>query len=103
MFEKNENINWIDPEYLIIEKFEVKGYVQTNNCIILSKMQSWIDSATWEPVLGGLMSDDEYRTNMRRYNNPTDSMTQLTVFRIVRANNAGRSAEEQTGKVNENY
>ncbi len=43
--------------------------------------------------------------NMRRFNDPTDSVTQLMVFGRVGANKAGRITEGQAllGKVNENY
>ncbi len=67
-------------------------------------MNTWIDSATWEPVPGGLTSNHEYLANMR-FKDPTDSMTQLIVYGSVGANNAGRTAEGQAllRKVNEIY
>ena len=46
-----------------------------------------------------LTSDDEYITNMRRFNDPTDSMTRLMEFGSVGANNARRSAEGRARKV----
>ncbi len=49
------------------------------------------------------MGDDDIKANMRRFENPYDSWTRLAVFRSVGANNAGRSAEGQARKVNENY
>ena len=49
------------------------------------------------------MSDDDFIANMRRYENQYDPWTQLTVFGSVGANNAGRIAEGQARKVNENY
>ena len=49
------------------------------------------------------MSDDDFKANMRRFQDPSDPWTQLTVFGRVGANNAGRNAEGQARKVNENY
>lgn len=85
---------------------QVQGYVQTKDGIPLSRMQNWIDSATWKPVPGGLSSDDEYQTNMDKFNDPNDTMTRLMVFGSVTANNAGRAADRQARKVGcliENY
>jgi hypothetical protein len=51
---------------------EVLGYVQVKSSAPLSKMKKWIDSASWKPVQGGLTSDDEYISNMRRFADPDD-------------------------------
>ena len=66
-------------------------------------MQTWMGSASWKPVPGGLMSDAGFKANMRRFDDQSDTWTRLTVFGIVGANNAGRNAEGQARKVNENY
>jgi hypothetical protein len=56
------------------------------------------DMDRWKPITGGLTSDTEYLTNMHRFNDPNDSMTRLTVFGRVSANNTGRSAEGKARK-----
>ena len=96
----------VPPDSAGLVSIEVQGYVQAIQGKQLSTMQKWIDSATWKPVPGGLSSDDEYQTNMRKFNDPNDSMTRLMVFGGVGANNAGRAAEKQARKVGnliENY
>ena len=82
---------------------EIQGYVQTKNAVSLTTMETWIGSASWKPVPGGLTSDDAFLADMRRYENQYDSWTQLIVFGGVGANNAGRKAEGQVRKVNENF
>jgi hypothetical protein len=78
---------------------EVLGYAQANNTTPLSTMQKWIDSATWKPVPGGLTSDDEYMSNMRRFEDPDDQWTRLLVYGSIGANNVGRAAEKAARKV----
>jgi hypothetical protein len=46
---------------------EVLGYVQANKTVTQTTMKKWMDSATWKPVEGGLTSDKEYMSNMRRF------------------------------------
>jgi hypothetical protein len=62
-------------------------------------MKKWIDSATWKPVEGGLTSDDEYMSNMRRFEDPDDAWTQLLLYGSIGANNVGRAAEKAARKV----
>ena len=96
----------VPPDSAGLVSIEVQGYVQAIQGKQLSTMQKWIDSATWKPVPGGLSSDDEYQTNMRKFNDPNDSMTRLMVYGRVGANNAGRAAEKQDRQVGcliENY
>ena len=78
---------------------EVLGYAQANNTTPLSTMKKWIDSATWKPVPGGLTSDDEYMSNMRRFEDPDDQWTRLLVYGSIGANNVGRAAEKAARKV----
>ena len=40
---------------------EIHGYVQTKDAVSLTTMEKWIGSASWKPVLGGLMSDDDFK------------------------------------------
>ena len=90
-----------DSEGLV--SLEIQGYVQTEKSVPLTTMQTWMGSASWKPVPGGLMSDAGFKANMRRFDDQSDTWTRLTVFGIVGANNAGRNAEGQARKVNENY
>jgi hypothetical protein len=62
---------------------EVLGYVQATSSTPLSTMKKWIDSASWKPVQGGLTSDDEYMSNMRRIEDPNDEWTRLVLFGSV--------------------
>jgi len=78
---------------------EVLGYVQAKRSTPLSTMKKWIDSATWKPVEGGLTGDDEYMSNMRRFEDPDDQWTRFMLFGSIGANNAGRAAEKATRKV----
>ena len=90
-----------DSEGLV--SLEIQGYVQTTNTIALTTMQTWMGSASWKPVPGGLMSDAGFKANMRRFDDQSDTWTRLTIFGGVGANNAGRNAEGQVRKVNENF
>jgi hypothetical protein len=78
---------------------EVLGYVQAKSSTPLSTMEKWINSATWKPVEGGLTSDDEYMSNMRRFEDPDDQWTRFMLFGSIGANNVGRAAEKATRKV----
>jgi hypothetical protein len=94
------------PDSAGLVSIALQGYAQARYAIPHSTMKKWIDSATWKPVPGGLSSDAEYLTNMRKYDDPNDSMTRLRVFGGVGANNAGRAADKQARKVGcliENY
>ena len=90
-----------DSEGLV--SLKIQGYVQTKTSVPLTTMEKWIGSASWKPVPGGLTSDTDFIANMRRYENQCDSWTQLLVFGGIGANNAGRNAEGQVRKVNENF
>ena len=96
----------VPPDSAGLVSIEVQGYVQAIQGKQLSTMQKWIDSASWKPVPGGLSSDAEFQTDMRKFNDPNDSMTRLMVFGAVGANNAGRTADKEARKVGcliENY
>ena len=90
-----------DSEGLV--SLEIQGYVQNRAGVPLSTMQTWIGSASWKPVPGGLMSDAGFKANMRRFDDQSDTWTRLPIFGEVGANNAGRNAEGQVRKVNENF
>jgi hypothetical protein len=78
---------------------EVLGYVQAKSSAPLTTMKKWIDSASWKPVEGGLTGDDEYMSNMRRFEDPDDQWTRFILFGSIGANNAGRAAEKAARKV----
>ena len=87
---------------------EMFGYVQARHATRLSTMKRWVESATWKPVPGGLTSDDEYMSNMRRFEDPNDEWTRFLVFGSIRANtsNTGRliaRAARQVACLLENY
>jgi hypothetical protein len=77
----------------------VQGYIQSNDAWPLSTPTRWIDYASWKPVPGGLTSDAEFFTNMRKFENTSNTWTRLTVFGKLGLNNEGRSAERQARQV----
>jgi hypothetical protein len=87
------------PDSAGLVSIELQGYVQARYSIPLSTVKKWIDSASWKPVPGGLTGDDEYMSNMRRFEDPDDQWTRLMLFGSIGANNAGRAAEKATRKV----
>ena len=95
----DESLFSVPPDSAGLVSMEVQGYIQASSSKPHSTMKKWIESATWKPVPGGLSSDAEYQTNMRKFNDPNDSMTRLMVFGRVGANNAGRAAEKQARQV----
>ena len=70
-----------DSDGLVL--IEVLGHAQANNTTPLSTMKKWIDSATWKPVPGGLTSDDEYMSNMRRFEDPDDQWSRMDPVHAV--------------------
>ena len=78
---------------------EVLGYVQANHAKGQSTMNRWIDTATWQPVPGGLTSDHVHMSNIRRFEDPNDEWTRLKIFGEIGANNAGRAADKAARKV----
>ena len=78
---------------------EVLGYVQANHAKGQSTVNRWIDTATWQPVPGGLTSDHVYMSNIRRFEDPNDEWTRLKIFGEIGANNAGRAADKAARKV----
>ena len=102
----DESLFSVPPDGAGLVSIQVQGYIQASSAKPHSTMRNWIDSAVWKPVPGGLSSDAEYQTDMRKFNDPNDSMTRLMVFGAVGANNAGRAADKaarQVGCLIENY
>ena len=88
------------PESDGLVSIEMRGYVQARQATRHSTMKKWVDSATWNPVTGGLTSDDEYMSNMmRRCQDPNDEWIGILLFGNIGANNKGRSAEKAARKV----
>jgi hypothetical protein len=102
----DESLFSVPPDGAGLVSIQVQGYIQASSAKPPSTMRKWIDSAAWKPVPGGLSSDAEFQTDMRKFNDPNDSMTRLMVFGAVGANNAGRTADKaarQVGCLIENY
>ena len=94
------------PENDGLVSIEMRGYVQARQATRLSTMKKWVASTTWNPVPGGLTSDDEYISNMRRFEDPNDEWTRFPVFGSIGANNTGRLMERvarQVACLLENY
>ena len=87
------------PERDGLVSIEMLGYVQARHATRLSTLNKWVDSATWNPVPGGLTSDHEYLLNMRRFQDPNDEWTRLLVFGSIGANNTGRFMEKAARQV----
>ena len=96
----------VPPDSAGLVSIALQGYAQARYAIPHSTLKKWIESAAWKPVPGGLSSDAEFQTDMRKFNDPNDSMTRLMVFGAVGANNAGRAADKaarQVGCLIKNY
>ena len=67
------------------------GFVQTRACTNceISTMQFWFP-ASWAPVPGGLSSNQEFKDNARRSEDPTNTWTKLCVFGSLGLNNKAR-------------
>jgi hypothetical protein len=87
------------PDSNGLVSIELLGYVQSKNGIPHSTMHTWLGCAAWKPVPGGLTSDNEYMSNMRRSDDSNDEWTRLLVFGRIGANNVGRSAEKNARMV----
>ncbi len=92
----DESLFSVPPDSADLVSIQVQGYIQASSAKPHSTKKKWIDSAAWKQVPGGLSSDAEYQTDMRKFNDPNDSMTRLMVFGAVGANNAGRAADKET-------
>jgi hypothetical protein len=76
------------------------GFVQTRACTNceISTMQFWFP-ASWAPVPGGLSSNQEFKDNARRSEDPTNTWTKLCVFGSLGLNNTARGEKRQLMKV----
>ena len=78
---------------------DIVCYVQTKSCRKFA-MNSWIPSATWNPVSGGLCSNSEFLADMERANNPSmPGWCKLPIFGELGLNNQGRTAARNERKV----
>ena len=63
-------------------------------------MKSWLSSAAWDPVSGGLYSNLDFLSNMDRANNPSvPGWCMLPIFGELGLNNDGRLAARSDRKV----
>ena len=63
-------------------------------------MKSWIPSATWNPVSGGLCSNSEFLADMKRADDPSmPGWCKLPIFGTLGLNNQGRNAASNERKV----
>lgn len=77
----------------------IVGYVQTNKSRTLA-MTTWLPTATWNPVSGGLHSDSKFLADLDRANNPTmPGWCNLPIFGELGLNNQGRIAASKERKV----
>jgi hypothetical protein len=75
------------------------GFVQTRaptNCKI-STIQLWFP-ASWSPVPGGLLSNQGFKDNVGRSDDPNNTWTKLSVFGLS-LNNTARGEKRQLMKV----
>ena len=80
------------PDSNGLVSIEVYGYVQTKNGTTISTMQKIIESASWKPVPGGLMSDRDFKKI-------SESCALLYLFGKIGLNNAGREEARSARKV----
>ena len=77
----------------------IVGYIQTNPSRKIT-MKSWLSSAAWDPVSGGLYSNLDFLSNMDRANNPSvPGWCMLPIFGELGLNNDGRLAARSDLKV----
>ena len=77
----------------------IVGYVQTKPSRT-SAMKSWIPSATWNPVSGGLCSNSEFLADMKRADDPSmPGWCKLPISGELGLNNQGRNAASNERKV----
>ena len=77
----------------------IVGYIQTNSSR-KTTMKSWLSSAAWDPVSGGLYSNLDFLSNMDRANNPSvPGWCMLPIFGELGLNNDGRLAARSDRKV----
>ena len=77
----------------------IVGCVQTKPSRTFA-MNSWIPSATWNPVSGGLCSNSDFLADMERANNPSmPGWCKLPIFGELGLNNQGRNAARNERKV----
>ena len=81
-----------EPDSNGLVSIEVYGYVQTKNATPISTMQKLIESASWKPVPGGLMSDRDFKQI-------SESGALLYLFGKIGLNNAGREEARIARKV----
>ena len=81
-----------EPDSNGLVSIEVYGYVQTKNGTPISTMQKLIESASWKPVPGGLMSDRDFKKIRESY-------ALLYLFGAIGLNNAGREEARIARKV----
>ena len=81
-----------EPDSNGLVSIEVYGYVQTKNATPISTMQKLIESASWKPVPGGLMSDRDFKKI-------SESCALLYLFGKIGLNNAGREEARIARKV----
>ncbi len=87
------------PDSAGLVSIALQGYVQGRYAILLSTVKKWIDSASGKPVPGGLTSNNELLTNMRKFEDPSNTWTPLMIFGKVDQNNVGRSVQRQARQV----
>ncbi len=78
------------PEGISIS-IQLLGFVQTGahtRCEFFT-MEMWFP-ASWAPVPGGLSSNQEFKDNIWRSNNPNNTWTILSVFGSLSLNNKAR-------------
>ena len=81
-----------EPDSNGLVSIEVYGFVQTKNGTPISTMQKLIESASWKPVPGGLMSDRDFKKIRESY-------ALLYQFGVIGLNNAGREEARIARKV----
>jgi hypothetical protein len=87
------------PDVTPTVSIAIVGYVQTKKSRTFA-INSWIPSATWNPVSGGLCSNSEFLADMKGADDPSmPGWCKLPIFGTLGLNNQGRNAAKNERKV----
>ena len=88
-----------DPPFRGLISIPIKGYVQTKG-VCMQKLLTWIPSASWKHVLGGLSYSAEFHEDMRKTTIEAGIWMKVDIFGQLRANaHKNRSANAADHKV----
>jgi hypothetical protein len=84
----------------VIKSVPLLGFIQTrgHRACELSTLDCWFPTS-WAPVPGGLASNQHFKDNGQRREDPNDCWTKMSVFGTLGLNNPARTEDRQKRKV----